>query len=60
MPPDRVILNARHPLRAFISVWTYLVSVWYLSLGNILLASIFHTGLCPDYELGGTEPLSAT
>ena len=31
--PDRVILNARHPLRAFISVWTYLVSVWDLSLG---------------------------
>ena len=32
--PDRVILNARHPLRAFISVWTYLVSVWDLSLGT--------------------------
>ena len=25
--PDRVILNARHPLRAFISVWTYMASV---------------------------------
>ena len=32
--PDRVILNARHPLRAFISVWTYLVSVWDLILGT--------------------------
>ena len=32
--PDRVILNARHTLRAFISVWTYLVSVWDLSLGK--------------------------
>ena len=32
--PDRVTLNARHPLRAFISVWTYLVSVWDLSLGS--------------------------
>ena len=31
--PDRVILKARHLLRAFISVWTYLVSVWDLSLG---------------------------
>ena len=31
--PDRLILNARHPLRAFISVWTYLASVWDLSLG---------------------------
>ena len=33
--PDRVILNARHPLRAFISVWTYLVSAWDLSLGGV-------------------------
>ena len=28
-----LILNARHSLRAFISVWTYPVSVWDLSLG---------------------------
>ena len=33
--PDRVILNARHPLRAFILVWTYLVSVWHLILGYV-------------------------
>ena len=38
--PDRVILNVRHPLRAFISVWTYLVSVWDFSLGDII--QFFH------------------
>ena len=32
--PDRVILNARLPLRAFISVWTCRVSVWHLNLGT--------------------------
>ena len=39
--PDRVILNARHPLRAFISVWTYLVSVWDLILGRVKFAFLF-------------------
>ena len=43
--PDRVILNARHPLRAFISVWTYLVSVWDLSLGRNCLKSLSLTDL---------------
>ena len=33
--PDRVILNARRPLRAFMAVWTYRLSVWDLSLGSL-------------------------
>ena len=35
--PDRVILNARHPACAFISVWTYRLSVWHLNLGEWLM-----------------------
>ena len=31
--PDHVNLNARHPRRAFIWVWTYRLSVWDLKLG---------------------------
>ena len=31
--PDHVNLNARHPRRAFIWVWTYRLSVWDLNLG---------------------------
>ena len=34
--PYRVILDARRPLRAFISVWTYRLSVWDLTLGTDL------------------------
>ena len=33
--PDHVNLNARHPRRAFIWVWTYRLSVWDLKLGTI-------------------------
>ena len=33
--PDHVNLNARHPRRAFIWVWTYSLSVWDLKLGKI-------------------------
>ena len=33
--PDHVNLNARHPRRAFIWVWTYRLSVWDLNLGNL-------------------------
>ena len=36
--PDHVNLNARHPRRAFIWVWTYRLSVWDLNLGCILNA----------------------
>ena len=32
--PDHVNLNARHPRRAFIWVWTYRLSVWDLNLGD--------------------------
>ena len=32
--PDHVNLNARHPRRAFIWVWTYRLSVWDLNLGS--------------------------
>ena len=32
--PDHVNLNARHPRRAFIWVWTYRLSVWELNLGS--------------------------
>ena len=32
--PDNVNLNARHPRRAFIWVWTYKLSVWDLSTGS--------------------------
>ena len=32
--PDDVNLNARHPRRAFIWVWTYRLSVWDLNLGT--------------------------
>ena len=40
--PDRVILNAQHPPCAFISVWTYRLSVWNLNLGVyvIMLGSL--------------------
>ena len=31
--PDHANLNARHPRRAFIWVWTYRLSVWDLNLG---------------------------
>ena len=37
--PDRVILNARHPLCAFVSVLTYRLLVWYLKLGSHILES---------------------
>ena len=38
--PDHVNLNARHPRRAFIWVWTYRLSVWDLNLGYCWLQKI--------------------
>ena len=47
--PDHVNLNARHPRRAFIWVWTYRLSVWDLNLGMqlfILFSSGKISGVC--------------
>ena len=38
--PDRVILNARHPPFAFISVWIYRLLVWQVSLGNQVISGL--------------------